>query len=74
MATFVKLPVACDCVDGISDMYLNLDQVVYIDKLDDEDNYDRDRFCKFYLSNGDVLFVEIAFHTIPYHLKDKCSK
>ena len=69
MAKFVKLPVACDqCVGGIGDVYVNLDQVVYIDKPD-EGEYDGNRFSKFYLSNGDVLFVEMLFHTIPYQLK-----
>ena len=70
MAKFVKLPVACDqCVGGIGDVYVNLEQVVYIDKPDEDDKYDSTRFSKFYLSNGDVLFVEILFHTIPYQLK-----
>jgi len=72
MATFIKLPVACDdCADGINDVYVNLDQVVYIDKPVESDNRDRKRFSKFYLSNGEVLFVEKEFHTIPHQLTQK---
>ena len=72
MATFIKLPVACDdCVDGINDVYVNLDQVVYIDKPVESDNRDRKRFSKFYLSNGEVLFVEKEFHKIPHQLNQK---
>ena len=56
---------------GIGDVYVNLDQVVYIDKPDEDDKYDSNRFSKFYLSNGDVLFVEMLFHTVPYQLKEK---
>lgn len=63
MATFVKLPVEYDdSVDGIENLYVNLDQVTTIEPTGG------DRFSEFHMTDGRVLRVEEKFHTLPYQL------